>query len=119
MQTLLARGLRSSARTAAQQCGNRRYLASDAAQPAIRSQASNKAPLSTRIAWFSYGLNITLALGLYQLGQDSSEASKKLEDTLKRIREDTAATQRGLRAKIAKLEEALGEATIKLESKGH
>jgi hypothetical protein len=100
--------------------GFRRSLASEAGQqPAVRSTASNKAPLSTRLAWFSYGLNITLALGLYQLGQDASEASKKLEEALMRIREDTAATQRGLRAKIAKVEAALGEATMKLEDRGH
>ena len=81
----------------------------------MKSPASSRAPLTTRFAWFSYGLNVTLALGLYQLGQDASDASHKLEEGLKRIREDTAATQRGLRAKISKLEAALGEATLQLE----
>jgi len=106
--------------------GARRAVAPRFAQPrrglageteVVRSPASKKAPLTTRLSWFSYGLNITLALGLYQLGQDASDVAKKLEEELKKIREDTAATQRGLRAKISKLEAALGEAAKKLEEK--
>jgi hypothetical protein len=92
-----------------------RTLATEAA--VVRSQATNKAPLTTRIAWFSYGLNITLALGLYQLGQDSTESSRQLDQELQNIRQDTAATQKGLRAKIAKLEDELGQAKRLLEQK--
>ena len=87
-------------------------------QAVVHSSASRKAPLTTRFAWFSYGLNFTLLLGLYQLAQDASEASKQLDAELARLREDTASTQRGLRAKIAKLEQALGATALKLEEEG-
>ena len=83
----------------------------------VKSISTPKAPFTTRLAWFSYGLNFTLLLGLYQLGQDASEAAHKLEEELKSIREDTATVQKGLRAKISKLEEELGKRELEQHHK--
>lgn len=86
-----------------------------ATSPVVQSPASSRAPFSTRFAWFSFGLNITLGLGLYQLGQDANQASSKLGEELLQIKEDTASVQRGLRAKIAKLEEQMGVKSKQVE----
>ena len=75
----------------------------------VTSPSQSRVPFSTRVVYFSLGLNLTLALGLYQLGQDASHAASALEDKLKEIRDDTASVQKGLRAKIAKLEAELAE----------
>lgn len=85
---------------------------SEAAAPGhtvITSSPSAGVPFKTRLAWFSVGLNCTLVLALYQLGQDASEAAGKLEADLKTLCEDTAVIQKGLRAKIAKLEAEVGK----------
>lgn len=88
----------------------RRFSAEAAAPaPIVHSVPVNRVPLKTRAAWFSMGLNCTLVLALYQLGQDASEAAGKLDAELKKICEETAVIQKGLRAKIAKLEAEVGK----------
>ena len=90
----------------------RRGLAEEAsgAKPVVtHSPPRDKAPLLTRLAWFTSGVALTLGLGMYQVGQDASDAVLKLESELTKIRDETVKTQSVLRTRIAKLEAELGK----------
>ena len=103
----------------------RRGLADDAgaaaAAPAVPPPAATvvtkspprpRAPLRQRAAWFTAGLGLTLGLGMYQVGQDASDAVLTLEKELTKLRDETVQTQSVLRARIAKLEGELGKRAL-------
>ena len=71
-----------------------------------------RAPLRQRAAWFTAGLGLTLGLGMYQVGQDASDAVLALERELAKLRDETVQTQSVLRSRIAKLEGELGKRAL-------